>query len=132
MPAGTRRQALDAEMISAMPAALVFDYLGTTLNGPRAETTRMVLNWQFTDTRESLASNIDHAALTYVVGKRVSGADASVTTTRAVFNAIVLRQRTFADAQQKGELTVTGRSERLEELMSLLDDFDPAFRVVEP
>ncbi|MGC4082255.1 MAG: alkyl sulfatase dimerization domain-containing protein [Vicinamibacterales bacterium] len=87
------RQALDAEFISAMPASLVFDYLGTTLNGPRAENATMVLNWRFTDTGESLASTVDHAALTYVMGKTAPAADATIVTTRAVFNAMVLRQR---------------------------------------
>lgn len=126
------RQALDAEFIIAMPASLVFDYLGTTLNGPRAENTKMVLNWRFTDTSETLAATLDHAALTYVSGKSAAGADASVVTTRAVFNAVVLRQRTFDDARTKNELTVTGNAARLNELMSYFDDFDPSFTIVEP
>ncbi len=132
VPPGRPRQALDAEFISAMPASLVFDYLGTTLNGPRAERATMVLNWTFTDTKESLVSTLDHAALTYVPGKLAARADASVTTTRAVFNAVVLRQRTFVDAQQQRAMTVTGNAARLTELMSYFDDFDPAFTIVEP
>jgi alkyl sulfatase BDS1-like metallo-beta-lactamase superfamily hydrolase len=126
------RPALDAEMIGAMPTALVFDYLGTALNGPRAGRTKMVLNWLFTDTRESLASTLNHAALTYVSGKNAAHADASVSMTREVFNAIVLRQRTFADAQRRGEVTITGNAARFGELMGLLDDFDPTFTIVEP
>ncbi len=132
VPPGRPRQALDAEFIGAMPAVLVFDYLGTTLNGPRAEHARMVLNWTFTDTKESLVSTLDHAALTYVPGKTSARADASVTTTRAVFNAVVLRQRTFAEAQQQGVLAVSGDAAKLTELMSYFDDFDPAFAIVEP
>ena len=132
VPQARPRQALDAEFIDAMPVPLVFDYLGTTLNGPRAEHATMVLNWTFTDTKESLVSTLDHAALTYVPGKTSARADASVTTTRAVFNAVVLRQRTFADAQQQGVLTVVGNAARLTELMSYFDDFDPAFNIVEP
>ena len=110
----------------------MFDYLGTTLNGPRAGTARMVLNWRFTDTQEVLASTLDHAALTYVVGKTAANADAGVTTTREVFNAIVLRQRTFDEARQRGELTITGTAARFTELMALFDDVDPAFAIVEP
>lgn len=132
VPAARPRQALDAEMISAMPVSLVFDYLGTTLNGPRAGRTKMVLNWKFSDTRESVASTVDHAALTYVEGKTATNADATITLTRATFNAIVLRQRTIADAQSRGELTTTGNAGRLQELMSLFDDFDPSFTIVEP
>lgn len=76
--------------------------------------------------------SLDHAALTYVAGKTAGRADASVSTTRAVFNAVVLRQRTFAEAQQQGAMTVTGNAARLTELMSYFDDFDPAFTIVEP
>ncbi len=132
VPAGKPRQSLDAEMVSALPATSVFDYLGTTLNGPRAGTARMVLNWRFTDTKEVLASTLDHAALTYVVGKTAANADAGVTTTREVFNAIILRQRTFDEARQRGELTITGTAARFTELMALFDDVDPTFAIVEP
>ena len=125
VPAGRRRQAIDAEFIGAMSASLVFDYLGTTLNGPRAENAKMVLNWRFTDTQESLVSTLDHAALTYIPGKTAASADAGVTTTRRVFNTIVLRQRTFDDAQQKGELAVSGNAARLSELLSVLRRFRP-------
>jgi alkyl sulfatase BDS1-like metallo-beta-lactamase superfamily hydrolase len=132
VPAGRRRQALDAEFIGVMPASLVFDYLGTTVNGPRAENAKIVLNWRFTDSGETIVSTLDHAALTYVQGKRVESADASATTTRAVFNAIVLRQRTFEDARTKGDLTVAGNAAKLTDLMSYFDDFDPAFNIIEP
>jgi alkyl sulfatase BDS1-like metallo-beta-lactamase superfamily hydrolase len=132
VPQAKPRQSLDADMIVALPAALVFDYLGTTLNGPRAESAKIVLNWRFTDTIESLASTLDHAALTYVSGKAAAGADAGVTTTRRVFNAIVLRQTTFADAARRGDLTFTGNGAKFTELMSYFDDVDPSFAIVEP
>jgi alkyl sulfatase BDS1-like metallo-beta-lactamase superfamily hydrolase len=95
----------------------------------------MVLAWRFTDTNEQITSTLDHAALTYVTRARPASApaaDATVSTTRAVFNAVVLRSRTFADARQKGELTVTGNAAKLDELMSYFDDFDPSFNIVEP
>lgn len=132
VPQARPRQALDAEFIGAMPASLVFDYLGTTLNGTRAGTAKMVLNWQFTDTKESILATLDHAALTHLPGRTSASADATVTTTRAVFNALVLRQRTFADAQEKGEVRVTGNPARITELFTYFDDFDPSFNIVEP
>ena len=119
-------------MLRAMPIELVFDYLATTLNGPRAGSTRMVINWRFTDSRESLASTLDDAALTYVVGKNAAGADATVTLTRPVLEAAILTQRTLADALQLGELAVAGNAARVNELMALFDDFDAGFAIVEP
>ena len=132
VPAQRPRQAIDAEFIAAMPATLVFDYLGTTLNGPRAEEATVVVNWRFTDTNETIVSTLDHAALTYVAGRTAPTAQVSVTTTRRVFNAVVLRQRTIDDAQATGEMTVTGAAARLGELFSYFDDLDPAFPIVEP
>lgn len=132
VPAQRPRQAIDAEFIAAMPAPLVFDYLGTTLNGPRAGTARVVVNWRFTDTGETLVSTLDHAALTHVGGRTATTADASVTTTREVFNAIVLRRRSLDEARAAGSLTVTGAAARLTELFSYFDDLDPAFPIVEP
>jgi alkyl sulfatase BDS1-like metallo-beta-lactamase superfamily hydrolase len=131
-PVSRNRPAVDPDMLHAMPLELVFDYLATSLNAPRAAATRMVVNWRFTDTRESLASTLDDAALTYVVGKEAVGADATVTLTRPVFEAAILRQRTLADAQQRGEMTVSGNAGRLTELMALFDDFDAGFAIVEP
>ena len=131
-PETRRRPAVDPDMLHAMPIELVFDYLATSLNGPRAESARMVINWRFTDTRESLASTLDDAALTYVVGKDATGADATVTLTRPVFEAAILRQRTLADALLRGELAVAGNAGRMTELMALFDDFDSGFAIVEP
>lgn len=132
VPAQRPRQAIDAEFIAAMPASLVFDYLGTTLNGPRAGDARLVVNWRFTDTAETLVSTLDHAALTHVTGRAAVSADVSAVTTRAVFNAIVLRRRTVDESRTAGEITVTGAPARLAELFSYFDDLDPAFPIVEP
>jgi alkyl sulfatase BDS1-like metallo-beta-lactamase superfamily hydrolase len=81
---------VSAEMLHAMPIALVFDYLGTRVDGPRAGTANMVINWRFTDTRESLASNLEHGALTWITGKTAPNAMTMVTTTRSVFESVIL------------------------------------------
>src|SRR5262249_4573663 len=37
-----------SQVLHAMPIALVFDYLGTRVDGPRAGTANLVINWRFT------------------------------------------------------------------------------------
>jgi len=121
-----------ADMLRAMPLNLVFDYLATRINGPRAGTTHIVINWKFTDSNESLATNLEHGALTAVMNKADPAAATTVTTTRPVFEAIILGQRPLAAAIQNGGVNITGDATRLNALMALLDSFEAAFPVIEP
>ena len=120
------------EMLHAMPIAQVFDYLGTRVDGPRAATANIVINWQFNDTRESLASTLEHGALTSIIGKTDPNAVATVTTTRTVFESVILGQRTLADAAEHHEITTIGDAKAVSDLLALLINFDAGFPVVEP
>jgi len=131
---GARRSVpgVSAEVLQAMPIALAFDYLGTRIDGPRAGTANVVINWQFTDTRESLASTLDHGALTSIPGKTAPNAVTMVTTTRAVFESVILGRRTLADAMKQGDITTVGNAKAVSDLFALLVDFESGFPLVEP
>ena len=73
-----------ADMLHAMPLRLMFDYLGTRINGPRAGAAHIVINWRFTDTQETLVSNLGHGALTTTFNRTSPDANATVTLTRPV------------------------------------------------
>jgi alkyl sulfatase BDS1-like metallo-beta-lactamase superfamily hydrolase len=125
--------AIGPQVLHAMPVADVFDYLGTRVNGPRAGTPRpVVINWTFTDTRESLTSTLEHGALTSTTRRMASDADATVTTTRPVFEAVILGQRTLPDALNSGEMTARGNVDAVRHLWALLVDFRAAFPLVAP
>jgi len=115
-----------------MSLAQVFDYLGTRVDGPRAGTANIVINWQFTDTGESLASTLEHGALTSITGKTALNAVTTVKTTRSVFESVILGQRTLADAMEHREITTVGDAKAVSDLFVLLVDFKPGFPVVEP
>ncbi len=131
-PPASRRSGFEPEMLHAMPLDLLFDVLGTQVDGLRAQDTRIVVNWTFTETNQRLLSTLEDAALTYVIGKQARDADVSVTLPRATFEAILLGRQTFAQAQQERGATVTGNAAKLAELMGLLDSFDASFPLVEP
>ena len=120
------------EMLHAMPIGLVFDYLGTRINGPRAGNANIVLNWRFIDSQESLASTLEHGALTSIVGKTAPNAEATVITTRVAFEEVVLQQRTVSDEIQQGDIKTAGNPARVADLIALLDDFEASFPIVEP
>jgi alkyl sulfatase BDS1-like metallo-beta-lactamase superfamily hydrolase len=120
-----------AEVLHAMPIAVVFDYLGTRIDGPRAGTANIVINWRFTDTRESLASTLEHGALTSITDKTAPNAVTTVTTTRTVFESVILGQRTLEDAMEHREITAIGDARAVSNLFALLVDFEAGFPVVE-
>ena len=115
-----------------MPIAQVFDYLGTRVDAPRAGTARILINWRFTDTNELLASTLEHGALTWIDGKTEPNAMATVTTTRSVFESLVLGQKTFPDAIKQGEITTVGDSKAVSDLWALLDEFKTGLPIVTP
>src|SRR5258706_1705201 len=125
--------AISPQVLHAMPIADVFDYLGTRVDGPRAGTPRaIVIDWIFTDTRESLTSTLEHGALTSTTRKIAPNADTTVTTTRPVFEAVILGQRTLADALDRSEITTRGNVKAVRDLWALLLDFHPGFPMVAP
>ena len=123
---------IGADALRAMPISQVFDYLGTRIDGPRAGRANIVINWRFTDTRESLASTLEHGALTSIAGKTAPNAVTTVTTTRPVFESVILERRTLADAMEHGEITTIGDTKAVSDLFALLVDFKSGFPVVEP
>src|SRR5262249_15898321 len=125
--------AIGPQVLHAMPIADVFDYLGTRVNGPRAGTPRpIVINWTFTDTRESLTSTLEHGALTSTTRKIAPNPETTVTTTRPVFEAVILGQRTLADALNGGEITTRGNVQAVRDLWAVLVDFRSRFPMLPP
>ena len=79
-------------------------------------------NWRFTDTGESLASTLQHGALTSITGKTASNAVVMVTKTRPAFESVIVGQRTLADATQHHEITTIGDAKAISDLFALVVD----------
>ena len=124
--------AINAPVLHAMTIAQMFDYLGTRVDGPRAGAARIIINWIFSDTHESLVSTCQHGALTSVSGKTDAAAATTVTTTRSLFETVILGQRTLSDAIQRGNLVTSGNASALFDFWALLVEFRTGFPIVEP
>jgi len=120
------------DLLKAVTIDLAFDFLGVRLNAAKAEGKRIVVNWTFTDLKQTYTMNLENSALTHIAGKLSADADVSVTLDRATFDAISLKQRGFVGAILTGDLWVSGNPLKLRELFSLLDEFSPNFEVIEP
>jgi alkyl sulfatase BDS1-like metallo-beta-lactamase superfamily hydrolase len=127
-PGGTA----NADTLKAVSNELFFDFLGVRLDATRAEGKHLVVNWSFTDTNQQFVLTLENSALTHVAGRQAPNADATLTLARATLDAIVLKETTFPAALLKGSVRIEGDPRKLAELLTLLDDFEPMFEIVEP
>jgi alkyl sulfatase BDS1-like metallo-beta-lactamase superfamily hydrolase len=121
-----------ADFLKGVTIDLAFDFLGVRLNAPKAEGKNIVVNWTFTDLNESHVMNLENSALTHTSGKLSDKPDVSLMLTRAALDAITLKQRTFADSIQSGDIKLSGDQTKLRELFGLFDEFSTGFEIVEP
>jgi alkyl sulfatase BDS1-like metallo-beta-lactamase superfamily hydrolase len=130
--ASAARAPVSPDVVRAMSLDLFFDYLGVRLNGEKAEGRRLVINWIFPDLDRGYVLNLENCALTYLADRQSDEADATVTLERAVLDRLVLRELSFAEAIQRGVVTVAGDAHKVIELFDLLDPFTLMFDVIEP
>jgi alkyl sulfatase BDS1-like metallo-beta-lactamase superfamily hydrolase len=132
MPKAPARPPMPRETLAALRTGQLWDVLGVRLNGPKAEDKHIVLNWSFTDTKESFALTLENCALTYAEGVLAETADASFLLERSVLDEVIARQTSFPEAVATGKIKFTGNAMRLAELMGLMDEFPRMFEIVEP
>lgn len=121
----------NADTLKAVSNDLFFDYLGVRLDAAKAEGKRLVINWNFTDSKQQFVLTLENSALTHIAGRQPD-ADATVTLSRAALDAVTLKQTSFPAAVLAGQVRIEGDRAKLAELMAMLDSFEPMFPVVEP
>ncbi|OQW56345.1 MAG: hypothetical protein A4S14_00295 [Proteobacteria bacterium SG_bin9] len=121
-----------AELLKGVTIDMAFDVMAVRLNATKAEGKAISVNWTFTDSNQTFVMNLENSALTHTAGKLSDNADVSIKLTRATFDAISLKQRTFVGAIATGDVSVWGNPLKLRELFGLLDDFTPDFPIIEP
>src|SRR3981081_2781507 len=132
MPKAPPRPPMPRRTLAALRTEQLWDVLGGRLNGPKAEGKHIVLNWAFTDTKESFALTLENCALTYAAGVQSPEADAGFTLPRSLLDAVIAKQTTFPEAMAAGKINFTGNAMKLGELMALMDEFPRMFEIVEP
>ncbi len=119
------------DIFQALTLEMIFDSMAVRLNGPKASGKTIVINWHFTDTDERYALKLENAVLHHRAGV-AQNADCSIRLTRELFNRIITGQTSFLARILLGQIATEGSIQKLNELMSLLDEFDPWFNIVTP
>lgn len=120
------------DIVRATPLDMFFDLLAVRLIGEKAEDTVITLNAHFTDIDEQYVLRIEHGVLNYAKGRQADDADATLTTTRVVLDAVVLGEATMADKLATGQARIDGDPAKLVEFLSMLDTFEFWFNIVTP
>ena len=123
------RGAVSTDVMAAMTPAMVLDNCAVKLNGPRAAEHQLVFDIVFTDRGESLGAIVANGTLRH---RPVAGAGTTVRTTIPTFISLTSELATIAGARASGALEVSGPVEPFETFVSLLDQFDVFFAIIEP
>jgi alkyl sulfatase BDS1-like metallo-beta-lactamase superfamily hydrolase len=125
--------AAGADVARNLPVDMVFDAMGSRLNGPRADGKKLVVNWEFTDLGEQWVMTVENAALSTVSGRLDADADVTIRLTRGALDALILGGPGAAAAKYlRREIKLSGNRLKLGELMSLFDDPKLGFDIVTP
>jgi alkyl sulfatase BDS1-like metallo-beta-lactamase superfamily hydrolase len=115
------RGTMAADTLRGLSTDIFFDMLAVRLDPAKAAGQSMVVNWHFTDRGETLALTLKHCTLSHRMGEPSDRAAASIVSTRATLDALILGRVKLPDALASGALRIDGDASRLAALFAMLD-----------
>jgi alkyl sulfatase BDS1-like metallo-beta-lactamase superfamily hydrolase len=116
---------LSPDMIQALTVEQLFDSIAIRVNGPKAWSQTLTIDWDFTDEGTRHRTALSNGVLVHWPDPQPGGADLTLTLTRPQLLALLA-------GQAPGNLASTGDPGTLQRLLGLLDTPDPGFAIVTP
>lgn len=120
------------DTVKAMSPEMFFDYLAVHINGEKAANAQAVFNVDLGADGGKYKLELENGVLNHSADTQASHADASITLNRATLNKIILKEESLKQAEEKGEVQITGNHAKLDEFVGYLDSFDFWFNIVTP
>lgn len=120
------------DTVRAMTLDMLFDYFAVRLNREKAAGKHVVLNLDFTDTKQQYMLEMVNSVLNHTEGKQSKEPTAGMTLSRETLNRMMLKEMTLKDAIDKGEVKVTGDQQKITDMFAALDNFEFWFNIVTP
>ncbi|WNK69238.1 alkyl sulfatase dimerization domain-containing protein (plasmid) [Pantoea agglomerans] len=120
------------DTVRAMTPEMFFDYLALHINGEKAANAKAVLNVDFGGDGGKYKLELENGVLNHTANSEAQNADATLTLSRETMNKVILKEETLKQAQDKGEVKITGNADKLSELLGYMDKFDFWFNMVTP
>jgi alkyl sulfatase BDS1-like metallo-beta-lactamase superfamily hydrolase len=115
------RVVASADTLAGLSTDVFFDAMEIRLDPAKAAGQSFVLDWRFTDRNEEMTLTLKNCTLTHRMGERADKPAASVVTTRATLDALVLGKTTAPQALQSGALRIDGDLSKFAQLFGMLD-----------
>ncbi|MGD6848776.1 alkyl/aryl-sulfatase [Rossellomorea aquimaris] len=119
-------------IINYMPVDEFLKLMAIKLNGPKADGRKITLNVTLTDSNQQYTIKLENAVLTYKVDEVNSNPDISLALEQVTFYGIGLKLLPPEQAAAAGKLIISGDQTKLNEFLSLLDEFDWSPAIVTP
>lgn len=120
------------DTVRAMTPEMFFDYLALHINGEKAANAKAVLNVDFGGDGGKYKLELENGVLNHTANSEAQNADATLTLSRETLNKVILKEETLKQAQDKGEVKITGDAGKVNELLGYMDKFEFWFNMVTP
>ncbi|MBJ9517095.1 alkyl/aryl-sulfatase [Citrobacter portucalensis] len=119
------------DTVKAMSPEMFFDYLAVHINGEKAANAQAIFNVDLGADGGKYKLELENGVLNHSAAQ-ASNADASITLNRATLNKIILKEESLKQAEEKGDVQISGNHAKLDEFLGYLDSFDFWFNMVTP
>lgn len=126
------RSTASPDVIKAMSAEMVLEYMAVRLNAPKVEGKTLRITWEQPETGDIYALSVEDSVLLYKKTPTPPVADATLTASRADMASIVSGTASLDDLAASKRVFVTGKKAALDELLTALDVFPQLFPIVTP
>lgn len=118
------------DLARAMTTAQWWDAVATRVDSQLADGMTFKINFSTPDNGEQFVIEMRGGTLTNIAGYRSSDADASISMNRSDLDQVIMGQATLASQLGSGNGQVTGNAAVLQQLVSVLVEFDPVFEIM--
>jgi alkyl sulfatase BDS1-like metallo-beta-lactamase superfamily hydrolase len=120
------------EVVRAIPTSNLVDSLAARFNPAKSTRPGTAIQFVFTDRNERIGFHVGESVLFPRMNETVANPAATLTTTRATFDEILVGKTPIQAAMASGALSISGDGTALLAMFQSLDQVVPGFNVVTP
>ncbi|MEY8099709.1 alkyl/aryl-sulfatase [Falsihalocynthiibacter sp. S25ZX9] len=130
VPEGASIETTGPDTIKAMPTSMWLDFLAIRLNSEKAADMNFTINLVMPDIEEKIVVELSNATLTHIVGYTDDDATLSVEINRSDLEKVMTGEVRLLDLIGDDIAKSTGDTSVLDQLASVLDQFDLGFELI--